>query len=99
MLVVFLRTFRKGRPPTDLIQGLPKLIFEKEIIFHPYCHGKMVVASHSSITKVMTSHPDKLLNMDMVGPARVCSFGEVVCACGCRRLFSLFLGILHGGEE
>jgi hypothetical protein len=35
----------------------------------------MVAASHSPITKVMTSHPSELLHMDTVGLARVCSFG------------------------
>jgi hypothetical protein len=59
----------------DLIQGLPKLKFEKDLICHPCCHGKMVSSSHSPVTKVMTSHPGELLHMDNVGPARVCSFG------------------------
>jgi hypothetical protein len=58
-----------------LIQGLPKLKFEKDIFCHPYCHGKMVAASHSLVTKVMTSQPDELLHMDIVGPTRVCPFG------------------------
>jgi transposase InsO family protein len=35
----------------------------------------MIAASHSPVTKVMTSHPGELLHMDIVGPARVCSFG------------------------
>jgi hypothetical protein len=38
----------------DLIQGLSKLKFEKDLICHPCRHGKMVVASHSPVTKVMT---------------------------------------------
>ena len=59
----------------DLIQGLPKLKFEKDLVCHPCRHGKMVAASHSPVTKVMTSHPGELLHMDTVGPARVCSFG------------------------
>jgi hypothetical protein len=37
----------------------------------------MVSASHSPVTKLMTSQPDKLLHMDTVGLARVCSFGGV----------------------
>jgi hypothetical protein len=60
----------------DLIQGLPKLKFEKDLVCHPYRHGKMIVASHSLVTKVMTSHPGELLHMDTVGLARVCSFGR-----------------------
>jgi hypothetical protein len=35
----------------------------------------MVAASHSPVTKLMTSHPGELLHMDTVGPARDCSFG------------------------
>ena len=38
-----------------LIQGLPKLKFEKDLVYHPHCHVNMVVASHSPVTKVMTS--------------------------------------------
>jgi transposase InsO family protein len=34
----------------------------------------MVVASHSSVTKLMTSQPDKLLHVDTVGTTWVCSF-------------------------
>jgi hypothetical protein len=40
-----------------MIQGLPKLKFEKDLVCHPCRHDKMVVASHSSVTKVMTSQP------------------------------------------
>jgi hypothetical protein len=58
-----------------LIQGLPKLKFEKDLICHPCHHDKLVVASHFLVTKVMTSQPRKLLHMDTVGPARMCSFG------------------------
>jgi hypothetical protein len=58
-----------------LIQGLSKLKFENDLVCHPCCHGKMVDASYSPVTKVMTSQPDELLHMDTVGPARVCSFG------------------------
>ena len=49
--------------------------FEKDLVSHPCCYGKMVAASHSPVTKVMTLHPGELLHMDTVGPARVCSFG------------------------
>jgi hypothetical protein len=59
----------------DLIQGLPKLKFEKYFVCHNFCHGKMDVASHSQVTKVITSHPCELLHMDSVGPTQVCSFG------------------------
>jgi hypothetical protein len=59
----------------DLIQGLPKLKFNKDLVCHPCHHGKMVVASHSPVTEVMTSHPGELIHMDIAGPAMVCSFG------------------------
>ena len=58
-----------------LIQGLPKLKFEKNLVCHPCRHNKMVAASHSPVTKVMTSQPSEMLHMDTVGPARVCSLG------------------------
>jgi hypothetical protein len=59
----------------DLIQGLPKLKFEKDLVCHPCRHGKMIAASHSLVTKVKTSHPGELLHMDIVCPVKVCSFG------------------------
>jgi transposase InsO family protein len=59
----------------DLIQGLPKLKFEKDLVCHPCRHGKMLAGSHSLVIKVMTSHLGELLHMDIVGPDRVCSFG------------------------
>jgi hypothetical protein len=74
-----------------LIQGLPKLKFENDLVCHPCHHDKMVAASHSPVTKVMTSQPGELLHMDTVGPSRVCSFeGDGMC------LWSLatFLAIL-----
>jgi transposase InsO family protein len=59
----------------DLIQGLPKLKLEKDLVCQFCRHSKMVSASHYPVTKVMTSHPGRLLHMDTIGPARVCSFG------------------------
>jgi hypothetical protein len=81
-----------------LIQELPKLKFENDLVCHPCHHDKMVAASHSLVTKVMTLQPIELLHMDTVGPARVCSFGGVICGCGRWRLFLLFLCVLHEGE-
>jgi hypothetical protein len=51
------------------------LKFEKDLVCCPRRHDKMVVASHSPVTKVMTSQPSEFLHMDTVGPARVCSLG------------------------
>jgi hypothetical protein len=59
----------------DLIRGLPKLKFEKDLVCHPCRHGKMVTASHSPMNQVMTKEPDELLHMDTVGPAWVWSEG------------------------
>jgi hypothetical protein len=61
-----------------LIQGLPKLEFKKDLVCHPCCHDKMVAASHSPVTKVFASHLGELLHMDIIGPARVCSFGGML---------------------
>jgi hypothetical protein len=55
----------------DLIRGLPKLKFEKNLVCHPCHHGKMVAASHPPVNQVMTKEPGELLHMDTVGPARV----------------------------
>jgi hypothetical protein len=58
---------------------------------HTCRHGKMVAASHSPVTKVMTSELGELLHMDNVGLARVCSFG----GCGmCLWSLTTFLAIL-----
>ena len=54
-----------------LIRGLPKLKAEKDLVCHPYRHGKMVAASHALINQVMTTYLGELLHMDTVGPARV----------------------------
>ena len=55
----------------DLIRGLPKLKFEKDLVCHPCCHGKMVAASHPPVNQVMTKEPSELLYMDTFGPAWV----------------------------
>ncbi|WVZ63681.1 hypothetical protein U9M48_013294 [Paspalum notatum var. saurae] len=56
-----------------LIRGLPKLRAEKDLVCHPCRRGKMVAASHTHVSQVMTSYPGELLHMDTVGPARVAS--------------------------
>ena len=55
----------------DLVRGLPKLKFEKDLVCAPCCHGKMVASSHPPINQVMTDHPAELLHMDTIGPAQV----------------------------
>jgi transposase InsO family protein len=54
---------------------LPLLKLESDLVCAPYCHGKMIAASHSPINTVMTEHPGQLLHMDTVGPSRVHSIG------------------------
>ena len=59
----------------NLVRGLPRLKFERDLVCAPCRHGKMVAASHPPLTAVMTERPTELLHMDLVGPARVRSVG------------------------
>jgi hypothetical protein len=59
----------------DLIRGLSKLKFEKDLVCHPYHHGKMVAASHPSVNQVMTKEPSELLHMDQLVQLE---FGQMV---------------------
>jgi transposase InsO family protein len=58
-----------------LLQGLPLLKFESNLVCAPHHHGKMIVTSHSLVNTVMTEQPGQLLYMDTVGPFRVRSMG------------------------
>jgi transposase InsO family protein len=58
-----------------LLQELPLLKFESDLVCPPCRHGKMIVASHSPVNIVMSEHPGQLLYMDTVGLSRVCSMG------------------------
>jgi hypothetical protein len=58
-----------------LLQGLPLLKFESDLVCAPCCHGKMITAFHSPINTMMTEHPGQLLHMDTVGPSRFHSMG------------------------
>jgi hypothetical protein len=58
-----------------LLRGLPLLKFESDLVCAPCRHDRMLTASHSSISTVMTEHPGQLLHMDTVGPSRVHSMG------------------------
>ncbi|WVZ93362.1 hypothetical protein U9M48_039349 [Paspalum notatum var. saurae] len=46
---------------------------EKDLVCHPYRHGKMVAASHIPMSQVMTSYPVELLHMNTVDPTRLAS--------------------------
>jgi hypothetical protein len=51
----------------NLVRGLPRLRFEKELVCAPCRHAKMVASSHPPLTDVMTERPCELLHMDLVG--------------------------------
>ena len=53
----------------NLVRGLPRFKFERDLACAPCRHGKMVAASHPPLTIVMTERPTKLLHMDLVGLA------------------------------
>jgi hypothetical protein len=59
----------------NLVRGLPKLKFEKDLVCAPCRHGKMVATPHPPLTDVMTERLTELLHMDLVGPTRVRSVG------------------------
>jgi hypothetical protein len=59
----------------NLVRGLPRLRFEKDLVCAPCRHAKMVASSHPPLTDVMTESPCELLHMDLVDPARVRSTG------------------------
>jgi transposase InsO family protein len=59
----------------NLVQGLPRLTLEKELVCPPCRHAKIVASSHPLLIDVMTEGPCELLHMDLVGPARVRSAG------------------------
>jgi hypothetical protein len=58
-----------------LVRGLPNLKYGKDLLCAPCRHGKMVASSHPPLTSVTTERSCELFQMDLVGPARVCSAG------------------------
>jgi hypothetical protein len=58
-----------------LLQGLPLLKFESNLVCAPYHHGKIIVVSHSLVNIVMTEQPRQLLHMDTIDPSQVRSMG------------------------
>ncbi|KAG8639484.1 hypothetical protein MANES_14G146816v8 [Manihot esculenta] len=59
----------------ELVDGLPKIKYEKDKVCDAYRMGKQVKISFKSINKVITSRPLQLLHMDLFGPTRVASLG------------------------
>jgi transposase InsO family protein len=55
----------------DLLQGLPLLKFESDLVCAPCRHGKMVAASHSPVNTVMTEHSGQLLYIYTIGPSQI----------------------------
>jgi hypothetical protein len=45
-----------------LVQGLPKLKYQKDLVCAPCRHGKMVATSHPPLTSVMTERPCELFH-------------------------------------
>jgi hypothetical protein len=48
---------RLGHLSLGLLQGLPLLKFESDLVCAPCRHGKMITTSHSPVNIVMTEHP------------------------------------------
>ena len=59
----------------ELVIGLPKLRFEKDILCDACQKGKQVKASFKSKNIVSTTRPLQLLHMDLFSPSRTMSFG------------------------
>jgi hypothetical protein len=49
----------------NLVRGLPRLRFEKELVCASCRHANMVASSHPPLTDVMTGRPCELLHMDL----------------------------------
>jgi hypothetical protein len=50
----------------DLVQGLPKLKYQKDLGCAPCWHGKMIATSHQPLTAVMIERPCEMFHMDML---------------------------------
>jgi hypothetical protein len=59
----------------DLLRGLHLPKFESDLVCAPFCHRKMIAASHSPVNTMMIEHPRQLLHMNIVGPYRIRSMG------------------------
>ena len=59
----------------ELVNGLPKIKFEKDKLCDACQKGKMVKVSFKSKNIVSTNKPLQLLHMDLFGPSRTKSFG------------------------
>ncbi|KAG8642634.1 hypothetical protein MANES_12G103911v8 [Manihot esculenta] len=66
---------RRFSHANELVDGLPKIKYEKNKVCDACQMGKQVKSSFKSINKVITSRPLQLLHMDLFGPTRVASLG------------------------
>ncbi|KAG8633954.1 hypothetical protein MANES_18G143201v8 [Manihot esculenta] len=61
----------KNLSKDELVDGLPKIKYEKDKICDACQMGKQVKSSFKAINKVISSRPLQLLHMDLFGPTRV----------------------------
>ena len=65
----------KNLSKDELVDGLPKIKYEKDKVCDACQMGKQVKSSFKAINKVISSRPLQLLHMDLFGPTRVASLG------------------------
>ncbi|KAG8645564.1 hypothetical protein MANES_10G076205v8 [Manihot esculenta] len=61
----------KNLSKDELVDGLPKIKYEKDKVCDACQMGKQVKSSFKAINKVISSRPLQLLHMDLFGPTRV----------------------------
>jgi len=59
----------------QLVEGLPKLKFEKDRVCETWQKGKQTKVSFKSKNVVSTERPLEMLHMDLFGPSRTMSLG------------------------
>ncbi|OAY43379.2 hypothetical protein MANES_08G063666v8 [Manihot esculenta] len=65
----------KNLSKDELVDGLPKIKYEKDKVCDACQMGKQVKSSFKAINKVISSRTLQLLHMDLFGPTRVASLG------------------------
>jgi len=58
-----------------MVEGLPKLKFEKDRVSEACQKGKQTKVSFKSKNIVSTERPSEMLHMDLFGPSRTMSLG------------------------
>jgi len=67
----------------DLVNGFPKLKYERDHICGTCMKGKQISVSFKTINEVFTSRPLMLLHLDLFGPMRTLSSGGKKCVSYC----------------